>query len=112
MMAFKKVSRTQNLEVKLSNEDFFKSLHEAYQGLLVETRGSPYVPIPKVRDEVCKETGIWPADFDKSLVAMPKETPEYLVHLSEPMLRQSDGIRLGGKYLYYIGIWCFRCSMP
>jgi hypothetical protein len=94
-----------NLEAKLSDTDFFNTVHDCYRRLLSGAGGSPYVPIPELRDEVCKETGMWPSDFDKSLVSMHKETQGYIVHLSQPMLRQAGGIRLGDRYVYYIAIF-------
>ncbi len=95
----------QKIEVKLSDTDFFNTVHDTYRRLLPRTGGSPYVSIPELRNEVCKVTGMWPTDFDRSLVSMPKETREYIVHLSQPMLRQTGGIRLGDRYVYYIAVF-------
>lgn len=94
-----------DLDVRLSDQQFVRALHKAYKKLSSHVTGTPYVPIPKIRDEVCRETKIWPADFDGYLQKLPKETSEYLIHLTEPMLRKPDGVRVAGKYLYYFAIY-------
>jgi len=93
------------LELRLSDQQFIQALHKAYKKFSIGLIGSPYVPIPNVRDEVCRDTKIWPSDFDRRLQRLPKETSEYLIHLTEPMLRKPDGIRVAGKYLYYFAIY-------
>lgn len=93
------------LEVKLSDEQFLEALNKAYKELSSDFLGSPYVPIPKIRDMVCRETKMWPVDFDRYLERLPRETSEYLIHLTEPMLRKPGGLRLAGKYLYYLAIY-------
>lgn len=93
------------LDIRLSDQEFVQALDRAYRKLRQNLVGSQYVPIPKIRDEVCKDTKIWPSDFDRHLQRLPKETPEYLIHLTEPMLRKPDGIKMAGKYLYYFAIY-------
>jgi hypothetical protein len=88
-----------------SEDEFTKVLFDAYEKIQPSEVGNPYVPIPEIREKVCEMTGMWPQDFDNLLAAMPKETPEYLIHLTQPMLRESGGIRLENRYLYYIAIF-------
>lgn len=90
---------------QLSNKEFFKVLYEEYELLRSQGEGSPYVPIPNVRDRVCERSGIWLDDFDKTLKNIPKETDDYLVQLTQPMVRKPEGITISGKYLYYIAIY-------
>lgn len=95
----------QGLDIKISNEEFIHALIEQYEKLRGGAQGSPYIPIPDLRDEVCEKTGIWLDYFDTMLERIPKETSEYMIHLTQPMLRKAGGIRIAGKYLYYIAIF-------
>jgi hypothetical protein len=90
---------------RLSDKQFFKLLDEEYESLRSQAEGSPYVPIPDVRDRVCERGVISLADFDEKLKTMPKESAGYVIQLSQPMLRKPDGIIIGGKYLYYMAIY-------
>ncbi len=92
------------LEPAISDQDFVDSLLASYRSLSPERYGSPYVPIPELRETVCADLDIWPDDFDKMLRQIPKENSHYLIHLTQPMSRQTGGIELSGKYLYYIAI--------
>lgn len=96
---------TRNSCARLNNEDFVRLLYEAYEMLRSASEGSPYVSIPDVRDVVCEKGGIWLDDFDKKLINIPKETEEYLIQLTQPMVRKPDGLTIGGVYLYYIAIY-------
>jgi hypothetical protein len=93
------------LDVRPSEQAFVQALFKAYEKLRVGSPGSSYIAIPDVREEVCKETKIWPSDFDKYLKKIPKETRRYMIHLTSPMLRKPGGIKLGEKYLYYLAIY-------
>jgi len=90
---------------QLSDKEFFRLLHQQYELLRSRGEGSPYVPIPDLRDSVCEKGEIWLDDFDKKLKNIPKETDDYLVQLTQPMVRKPKGITIGGKYLYYIAIY-------
>lgn len=92
-------------DVRIPDDQFLEVLTQEYEKLRVGIHGSPYIAIPGLRDAVCEVTGISPDYFDKKLVEVPKETPEYLIHLTEPMQRKSGGLRLGGRYLYYAAIY-------
>lgn len=97
------------LEPMISEQDFVGSLLASYKTLGPEKYGSPYVPIPELREAVCEEMYIWPDDFDKMLKQIPKESSHYLIHLTQPMSRKAGGIKFHEKYLYYIAI-IFRGS--
>lgn len=93
----------QGLEIRLSKKKFTHILIEKYKELK-DVIGSPYVPIPELKDKVSEEMpGAW-YEFDDLLKSIPKETPRYLIHLSQPMLRKSGGIKIGDKYFYYVAI--------
>ena len=90
--------------MEISEDEFKKALFESYEQLKAK-RKSSYVPIPEVRDAVCEVKSIWPDQFDQLLRDIAKETPNYLIYLSQPMIRESGGIRIGDKYFYFIAIY-------
>lgn len=98
-------SSFQDLDIEVSEEEFMRALFEQYKKLRDEGRRSPYVPIPDLRDKVCEKTGIWVDHFYTMLERIPKETADYMIHLTQPMLRKSGGITVAGKYFYYMGIF-------
>ena len=93
------------IDVKLSPGEFIDALTRQYDKLRSGIHGSPYVTIPDLRDSVCEATGISLDYFTETLKNIQKETSEYLLHLTEPMQRKSGGIRLAGRYLYYIAVY-------
>ena len=93
------------VDVKVSNSKFIEALIKSYDKLQPKSGGNPYIPIPALREAVCEQLGFWPDDFYRLLEEIPKETSEYLIHLSQPMIRKLGGIRLGDKYLYYAAIY-------
>ena len=66
---------------------------------------SPYIPISKLRKEVRKELNISDTEFDKQFLEIKRETSEHLIHLTQPMLRGSGGVRINNKYYHFIGIF-------
>jgi hypothetical protein len=80
---------------------FVHAVERAYDRL---SAGNIYVPIPLLRDAVCRELGIWDDEFDTMLLEMPKETHSHIVQLSAPMARARGGLRIGGAYVYYIAV--------
>lgn len=96
---------THNSYKELNNKEFFKLLYEEYKKLRPQGEGSPYVPIPDIRDAVCERSGVWLDDFDQQLKDLPKETQDYLIQLTQPMVRKPNGITIGSKYLYYIAMY-------
>ena len=96
---------TKSIDKRLTDNEFLYLLHKQYELLRSESKGSPYVPIPDLRDSVCESSGIWLTYFDDKLRDIPKETDNYMIQLSQPMVRKPDGISIGGKYLYYIAIY-------
>ena len=93
------------VKIDVSDQDFTRALIQECEKLRSEDPANPYVPIPDLRDRVCEKTGIWLDDFDTMLERIQKETPDYLIHLTQPMLRKSGGMKLAGRYMYYIGIF-------
>jgi hypothetical protein len=89
------------LQKDTSLDQFLKALFEGYEELR-KKQTSSYVPIPEVKDTVVEKLGIWPDQFDEWLKKIPKETNEYLIHLTQPMVRESGGLEIVGKYFYYI----------
>lgn len=94
-----------DVDTEVSEKEFMHVLIEQYKKLRGLGGTSSYVPIPDLRDKVCEKTRIWVDRFDEILEKIPKETDAYMIHLTQPMLRKSGGIRVAGKYLYYIGIF-------
>ncbi len=72
----------------------------------VRSGRSPLVPIPVLERRVGDAFGgrLWSDEFRRILLSLPKETSEYLLHFGQPMTRESQGIRIGGQYFYYIQI--------
>lgn len=66
---------------------------------------SPYIPISKLRKRVRKELNISDTEFDKQFLEIKRETSKYLIHLTQPMLRGSGGVRINNKYYHFIGIF-------
>ncbi len=93
------------IDVRLLDDEFIEALTREYERLRAGIHGSPYVAIPDLRDSVCETTGISSDYFDKRLEGIPKETSQYLIHLTEPMQRKSGGIRLADRYLYYATVY-------
>ena len=91
------------LQKDTSLDEFLKALFEGYEELR-KRQTSSYVPIPEVKDTVVEKLGIWPDQFDEWLRKIPKETNEYLIHLTQPMVRESGGLEIAGKYFYYISV--------
>jgi hypothetical protein len=93
------------VDVKVSSSQFAEALIQSYNRLQPASGGNPYIPIPALREAVCEDLGFWPDDFYRLLEEIPKENSEYLIHLSQPMVRKLGGIKLGDKYLYYVAIY-------
>ena len=91
-------------KVKISLKRFTQLLMNKYKEL-VRVEGSVYIPIPKLRDEVCAQTGMLKDEFYDTLRSMKFTTERYSIMLSEPMLRQKGGITIGNKYYYYLSIY-------
>ena len=66
---------------------------------------SPYIQISKLRKEVRKELSISDTEFDKQFLEIKRETSQYLIHVTQPMLRGFGGVRINNKYYHYIGIF-------
>ena len=91
-------------KAETSTQQFTELLIRKYKELVRE-EGSVYVPIPKLRDAVCEETGLLKDEFYDMLRSTKFTTETYSIMLSEPMLREKGGITVGNKYYYYISIY-------
>jgi len=92
--------------VEISDKHFIEVLMSKYNELVrQEGKGSVYIPIPSLRNAVCKETGMLKDEFYDKLRSIRFTTKRYSILLSEPMLRQKGGVSLGNKYYYYISIY-------
>lgn len=89
----------------VSKENFVKTLLEEYFSE-VRVRGSPAIPIPILERRVCRafQYHLWPDSFRNTLASLPRESPDYLIHFSQPMEREGEGLRIGREYFYYIQI--------
>lgn len=87
------------------SREFVEALIEEY-AKLVRARGSPAVPLPLIEREVTRRFGgrLWSDDFREMIAALPTETPDYILHFSQPMVRESQGIKIGGRYFYYVQV--------
>jgi hypothetical protein len=90
--------------VEISSKQFVELLRRDYREL-VRKEGSVYVPIPKLRDLICDETGMLKDEFYDMLQSIKFATNTYSILLSEPMLREKGGITVGNKYYYYLSIY-------
>ena len=92
--------------VEISDKHFIEVLIDKYKELVREEGvRSVYIPIPSLRNAVCRETGMLKDEFYDKLRSIRFTTRRYSILLSEPMLRQKGGISLGNKYYYYISIY-------
>jgi len=68
-------------------------------------RGSPYVPIPRLRESVCDDLGISSFTFDDLLKRSINLLSGYRVVPVTPMRRKAGGIFLGKKYYYFLAVY-------
>lgn len=88
----------------LSEQELVRLVQEAYTKLRIPSV-SPFVPIPDIRDEVCKQTGLFSDDFDMLLARIQRETRDYILQFSQPMVRRPGGLHVGNTYFYYLAIY-------
>ena len=93
------------LHVSPTNDEFTRVLVREYLNEVRSGR-SPLVPIPVIERRVCAafRGRLWSDEFRKILASLPKETDTYVIHFGQPMTRESQGLRIGGQYFYYIQI--------
>lgn len=84
-----------------SDSEFAQAVEDTYDHL---SRGRAYVPIPLVRDAVCRQFGIWDEEFDEMLANIPKETDRRIIQLTAPMARAAGGLHIGDTYVYYVAV--------
>ncbi len=100
-----RAARAPNPLPRPSREEFVLALLDEYDQL-TRSRSSPVVPIPLLERAVADRFGgrLWSDEFRTMLSTLPQETPEYVMHFSQPMSREPMGIRVAGRYFYYVQI--------
>lgn len=83
---------------------FEREVRKAYEGLVSSGRRFKYVPIPKLRDRVCKKLQISQIQFYKRMSRMYLERSPGVV-FSTPRGRRVGGLQVGKKYYYYVSIF-------
>ncbi len=88
-----------------THEEFVRILIREYLNEVRRGR-SPLVPIPVLERRVCAtfKGRLWSDEFRKILISLPRETGDYVIHFGQPMTRESQGLRIGGQYFYYVQI--------
>jgi len=89
-----------------SNRKFVRGLKSAYAHLraMGHGGGSPYVPIPVLRDTVSDDLGITTFTFDNKLKNTVASSNVRIV-LSTPMRKKEGGIIIGKKYYYFAAVY-------
>lgn len=100
-------SASKKRSLDLSIGEFTRAVLLEYERLLKERKGdSVYISIPELRDAVCKRIpGMLKDEFYDYFKMIKFTTGKYSIMLSEPMMRQEGGVRVGDKYYYYISIY-------
>lgn len=94
--------------IKISKKKFVKTLIQEYNYLKNREKGLTYVPIPMLRDAVCKcfeKEGMMNEDFYEYLRSIERETKDYTILFSQPMLREEGGMFINERYFYYVSIY-------
>ena len=96
-------------DTNVSSEAFSASLIKSYEKIVSKRRGNPYIPIPVLEREVCSllsDEGFTTFDFRKRLVDMKnKKMDNYRIFFSKPGAREAKGLRIDGKYYYYVALF-------
>lgn len=91
---------------------FFKASYKQYEKLKLMRRGNPYIPIPDLGNEVCKELQEYHLstfDFKNYLKKLKNYDIEgKMIHFGKPGAREANGLRIDGIYYYYIAIFSER----
>lgn len=91
-------------EQKPTKESFKQYVKEATKTLQRSTFGSPYIPIPDIREEVCKGMKISSFTFDRMLEEISREE-DLRVVFATPTRRLPGGVTIRGKYYYFIAVY-------
>jgi hypothetical protein len=97
-----------NGEPKVSEAVFMNALRTSYESLLPNTYGSPYVPIPDLREHVCRKLGISSFGFNRLLVDLAfskQDIDSVRIVLATPMRYKPYGLRVGRKYYYFVSMF-------
>jgi hypothetical protein len=68
------------------------------------TAGSPYIPIPDLREHVSNKLGISSFTFDE-LIQEALSRRDIRIVLSTPMRKKSGGMTVRGKYYYFMALY-------
>nr|MDO8081715.1 hypothetical protein [Candidatus Freyarchaeota archaeon] len=96
-------------EKNVSPPVFADTLIETYNKLKSEKMGSPYIPIPLIEKEVCKnlsEYGFTTFDFREHLLKLKAQgLSDKKIIFTKPGARESGGLKINNNYYYYIAIF-------
>ncbi len=90
---------------EISNAEFEESLWNHYRLLKPLARGSPYVPIPTIREAVCNEFSMSSFKFDKILKSLIASPGMMRVIPATPIEPKEGGLAIGKKYYYSIAVY-------
>ncbi len=94
---------------KVSFRLFLKSLFRSYAEIKSENRGSVYVKIPELEEQVCGELAGYDFttfDFREKIIRVKSmRIPGKKIIFSKPGAREEAGITIEGNYYYYISIY-------
>lgn len=94
--------------VDVSETVFVKEVLKAHQKLSKKRRGNPFIPIPEIEQEVCRQffdNGFTTFDFRERLSNQKGKTIDgFKIVFTKPGSREANGLRIHGEYYYYIAI--------
>jgi hypothetical protein len=90
---------------EISDKEFEQSLWARYRELKPSARGSPYVPIPAIREAVCNELSMSSFRFDKMLKSAIGSPGTIRVIPATPIETKEGGLTIGKKYYYFIAVY-------
>jgi len=92
-------------EKRPSMREYADALKSSYDVSRFRTYGSPYVPIPDLREQTCGKLGITSFTFDEYLTKLVRiQAPIQLV-LATPTEKVRGGITFSGKYYYLLALY-------
>ena len=93
----------------ISPERFLKAFLEIYNQLRKSKRGNPFIAIPELEEEVCNfflNENLTAYDFKNRLVDLKqKGNNDLKIVFSVPGAREAKGLKIDGRYYYYISIF-------
>lgn len=88
-----------------TTKEFAKVLQESKNELKYVTRGSPYIPIPELREHICDKLRISTFKFDDLISQFPQNYKGVRLVFATPMRKVAGGLLIGKKYYYFIGVF-------